>query len=146
MYVLSVRDVINNKEKKDKLIMYLKKHGFDSIEEDILKNMVFLYYEDVFGTISFEIFGKIALLRYFIYSDSISFSNVKKMFKNLCNNISYNKCEKIMCICDDSIKDVFIELGFNHLEEDLVFIDELSLSKSNNYKNKKAYIFSLNSV
>ena len=33
MYVLSVRDVINNKEKKDKLIMYLKKHGFDNIEE-----------------------------------------------------------------------------------------------------------------
>ena len=25
MYVLNVRDVINNKEKKDKLIMYLKK-------------------------------------------------------------------------------------------------------------------------
>lgn len=143
MYVLSMKDFINNLNKKEQLIEFLNKHKVNNISDEILKNMSFIYMNDVIlGTMSYEKYCNIALLRSFIYNRDLNIVDVKKLFKNICTQAKENSCEYLMAFSLEEEENVFLFLGFKHIDESKVYIEEECFLDSK-YKNRKTYLFSL---
>ena len=143
MYVLSMKDFINNSNKKEKVIEFLNKHCVNNVNDEILKNMSFIYLNDMtLGTLSYEKFCNIALVRCFVYSKDLNVVDIKKLFKNICIQAKDNNCEYLMAFALEEEEDVFLFLGFKHIDESKVYIEEESFLDSK-YKNRKTYLFSL---
>lgn len=143
MYVLSMKDFINNSNKKEKIIEFLSKYKVNNISDEIFKNMSFIYLNDtILGTMSYEKYCNIALVRSFIYNKELNVIDIKKLFKNICMQAKENKCEYLMSFALDDEEEVFLFLGFKHIDESKVYIDEESFLNTK-YKNRKTYLFSL---
>ena len=143
MYVLSMKDFLNNLNKKEQLTDFLNKHKINNISDEIFKNMSFIYMNDVIlGTMSYEKYCNIALLRSFIYNKDLNVVDIKRMFKNICTQAKENNCEYLMAFSLEDEEDVFLFLGFKHIDESKVYIEEESFLNSK-YKNRKTYLFSL---
>lgn len=143
MYVLCMRDFINNVNKKEKVIEFLSRHNLNNIDDDIIKNMSFIYSNDlILGTFSYEKYSNIGLVRCFVYSKDLELNNIKKLFKNVCINAKESNCNYLMSFCLEDEEKVFSDLGFNHIDESLVYIEEEAFLDSK-YKNRKTYLFSL---
>ena len=111
--------------------------------EDVFKDMSFVYYNDeVLATLSYDLFCNIALIRYFIYSKNLDFSNVKKLIKSVSGDLKNKKCNFLISFCDSKEEDMFSSLGFKHIDESTVYIEEENFLDTK-YKNKKTYILAL---
>lgn len=143
MYILNVRDLIGSSIKKNKVIEYLSKHKINNIEEEILKNMSFIYYNDeVLATLSYELYCNIALIRCFVYTKDLEFLNLKKLFKSVGLNLKEKGYNFMISFSDVLEEEVFLSLGFKHIDESKVYIEEENFLDSK-YKNKKTYLLAL---
>ena len=143
MYIVNMKDVINNVNKRDKVCEFLNKHDIKDLDEEILKNMSIIYYNDIIlGTLSFEKFCNVGLIRYFVYVQDVDVVDVIKLFKNVCNKAIEEGCNSLMAFCLESEENIFVSLGFKHIEESLVYIEEESFLNSK-YNQRKTYLFSI---
>lgn len=106
--------------------------SISSIEDSILKNgVVVVDKEKVIGSISFEIFDRIGLIRYFVFKRSLPNSVLLELINLLQENAQRMGLTKFVCVADNpQIEELFIELGFVELKKN-IFINEETVSATN---------------
>lgn len=130
-----------NENLKEKLIELLSSINNLVVEDEVIKNCSILLNdnEDIVGLISYEQFGSVGLIRYFIYKKSIEIKYLVQLYQDLEQTLRHNNVKKILGIVNSSdIKNVFSKIGFEFIDSNDVFFEETVLSKSM-YKNSEAY-------
>lgn len=103
------------------------------IEERIVNNCHILLNdkEDIVGTISYEKFDNIALIRYFVFKKNITFNDLIILYNSLENELKDKEViYAIGIINSDEVKDVFINLGFKKKEKDKLYFEETLFEKT----------------
>ena len=134
-------DKINNNN-KTLVINLLKNINGLSIDNHILNNCHVLIddNDDIVGTISFEKFSNMVVIRYFVFKRNITNNDLYELYlsleKELINkNIDYS----IAIINNESVEEVFKYLGFSKIDKNKVYFDETKFLKTN-YKNNEIYL------
>lgn len=106
--------------------------SISGVEDSILKNGVVVMDRDhVIGSISFEIFDHIGLIRYFVFKRSLPNSVLIELIDLLQENARKMGLKQFVCVADNpQIEELFIELGFLELKGN-IFINEESISVTN---------------
>lgn len=106
--------------------------SISTIEDSILKNGVIVVDNDkVIGSISFEIYDHIGLIRYFVFKKSLANSILSQLMHKLELNARALGLKQIVCVADNSqIEDLFKELNFEKVNKK-IFINEEVISQTN---------------
>lgn len=106
--------------------------SISGIEDSILKNGVVIMDDNkVIGSISFEIFDHIGLIRYFVFKKNLSNIILKKLMEELEVNARRLSLNQLICVADNiQIEDLFKELSFSNLNKK-IFINEEKISSTN---------------
>jgi len=106
--------------------------SISAIDDAILKNgVIILDDERVIGSISFEIYDHIGLIRYFVFKKNLSRPLLKNLMEQLEENARSIDLYKIECVADNNqIEELFKELGFLKLEKK-IYINEDIITESN---------------
>lgn len=106
--------------------------SISGIEDSILKNGVVVMDDNkVIGSISFEIFDHIGLIRYFVFKKNLSNIILKKLMEELEVNARKLSLNQLICVADNiQIEDLFKELSFSNLNKK-IFINEEKISSTN---------------
>ncbi|MBE6137875.1 MAG: GNAT family N-acetyltransferase [Erysipelotrichaceae bacterium] len=106
--------------------------SISAIDDAILKNgVIILDDERVIGSISFEIYDHIGLIRYFVFKKNLSRPLLKNLMEQLEENARSIDLYKIACVADNNqIEELFKELGFLKLEKK-IYINEDIITESN---------------
>lgn len=106
--------------------------SISGIEDSILKNGVVVMDDNkVIGSISFEIFDHIGLIRYFVFKKNLSNIILKKLMSELEVNARRLSLNQLICVADNiQIEDLFKELSFSNLNKK-IFINEEKISSTN---------------
>lgn len=106
--------------------------SISGIEDSILKNGVVVMDDNkVIGSISFEIFDHIGLIRYFVFKKNLSNIILKKLMEELEVNARMLSLNQLICVADNiQIEDLFKELSFSNLNKK-IFINEEKISSTN---------------
>lgn len=104
-----------------------------SIDNEVLKNAVIVFDDyKVIGSISFEEYDSIGLIRYFVFKKNLSNNVLIDLLEKLIFNARKRNLKKLVCIADNSeIKGLFEELGFSSLDKK-IFINEEPLTNHAN--------------
>lgn len=105
--------------------------SISGIEDSILKNgVVVVDKEKVIGSISFEIFDRIGLIRYFVFKRSLPNSVLMDLIDLLQENAQKLGLKRFVCVADNpQIEELFAELGFSQLKNN-IFINEEAVSST----------------
>lgn len=131
-----------NDELMNMVINLLKNVNGLTIENEILNNCHILLNdkEDIEGTISYEKYDKIAIIRYFVFKRNVSFDDLLLLYQSLENElIDINIDNSLAIINSNEVKEVFEYLGFNKIDKNKVFFDETQFIKTN-YKDNDVYL------
>lgn len=123
------------------LVNLLKNVKGLKIENHIVNNCHLLLTDndDISGTISFELYGKYALIRYFVFKKNIAYNDILLLYQSLEKELQENDIKEAIAIINSSeVMDVFINLGFEKLDKEKVYFDE-TLFKNSIYKNNEIY-------
>lgn len=101
------------------------------VDADILNNGVIVIDDDkVIGSISFELYDKKGLIRYFVFKKSLPNQVLRDLLVKLENNARKLNINRLVCVADNSqIEDLFKELNFSKIDS-LIFINEEKLSNT----------------
>ncbi len=116
-----------NKELLPKVKEFLMRiPSIREIDEKVIENASVIIDEDkIFGILSFEIFEKRGLIRYFIFQKTIGDEIIKELFNDVVKNASKINLKELIAIAlKDEIQEVFISLGFKPINNRHVFIGE----------------------
>ena len=99
--------------------------SISGVDDTILKNgIVVLDDEKVIGSVSFERFDRIGLVRYFVFKKNLSNEVLKSMMDALEDNARKQNILQLICVADNfQIEDLFKELDFLNLRKN-IFINE----------------------
>lgn len=131
-----------NDELMNMVINLLKNVNGLTIENEILNNCHILLNdkEDIEGTISYEKYDKIAIIRYFVFKRNVSFDDLLLLYQSLENElIDINIDNSLAIINSNEVKEVFEYLGFKKIDKNKVFFDETQFIKTN-YKDNDVYL------
>lgn len=131
-----------NDELMNMVINLLKNVNGLTIENEILNNCHILLNdkEDIEGTISYEKYDKIAIIRYFVFKRNVSFDDLLLLYQSLGNElIDINIDNSLAIINSNEVKEVFEYLGFKKIDKNKVFFDETQFIKTN-YKDNDVYL------
>lgn len=97
-----------------------------SIDDNILKNAVIVFDDSkVIGSISFEEYDYIGLIRYFVFKKNLSNTVLINLLEQLINNAKSLNLQKLVCVADNSeIRSLFEELGFTQLNKKIYINEE----------------------
>lgn len=106
------------------------------IDINIVKNASYvLDNEKIIGVLSYEKFTDIGLIRYFIFKERVPLGLVIALLENVKQSAKEDNITSLLTIItNDSIKNIFEDLGFDNLEASDVYIDEVNFLNSK-YKN-----------
>lgn len=123
-------------ENYDKTISFLSSvPSIKGIEDNIVNNgVIILDNEKVIGSMSYEVYDKLGLIRYFVFKRNLPNTILIELLDNLELNASKQDIKKLVCIADSQqVMDLFIELGFEKLDKK-IFINEEIVSNTQ-YRN-----------
>lgn len=102
------------------------------IEDNILQNGVIILDDDkVIGSISFEMYDYIGLIRYFVFKKNLSRPAIFDLMSQLCENAKKQSLLKLLCVADnEQIEELFIDLGFKKLKRQ-IYVNEDIIGESN---------------
>lgn len=128
---------INDSNSKDAYSFLNSVPSIKSIDDNILKNAVIVYDDyKVIGSISFEEYDSVGLIRYFVFKKNLANSVLFELLEVLADNAKKRELVMLLCVADNNeIKGLFEELGFKALEKK-IFINEepiLNGNHSNSY-------------
>jgi len=118
-------------DNKDKIISFLSSvPSISSLDEKILVNSsVITENLKVIGSMSFEEFDKNGLIRYFVFKRSIPNELLVNMLNNVIDTAKNKNINRLVCIVDnEQIRSLFLELGFNDIEENVYINEEKSIN------------------
>ncbi len=106
--------------------------SISGVDDTILKNgIVVLDDEKVIGSVSFERFDRIGLVRYFVFKKNLSNEVLKSMMDALEDNARKQNILQLICVADNfQIEDLFKELDFLNLRKN-IFINEEKIALTN---------------
>ena len=131
-----------NNENKIMVIDLLKNVNGLNLENHILDNCHLLLNEeeDIVGTISYEKYDNLAIVRYFVFKRNIEYKDLFILYESLEKELINKNIENSLAIINsDEVKEVFSYLGFSKIEKDKVYFDETSFSNTS-YKNNDVYL------
>ena len=110
--------------------------SIEKIDDNILDNACYAKEDErIVGCISFEIFGKKGLIRYFVFKKILDDGVLNDLLKKLEEKAIDQGIKMFVCIAENyQIEELFKTLGFNKVENDLFFINEDNI-KNTNFKN-----------
>lgn len=116
--------------------------SISAVDDSILKNGVIIFDDDkVIGSISFETYDHLGLVRYFVFKKNLSRNILVDLMNKLEETAKSIDIVKLVCVADNSqIEDLFLELGFSKLNKKIYINEEVvtdtNFSSSNFlYKN-----------
>lgn len=135
------------KEYKDEYLDIIMKtikcsKGNEMVNEEILKNTLFYEKDDDIAMISFEKFGRNALIRYFIFRKSIEYHIVLELMEALIEKAKENNIINLIAISSNEMKNLFLDLKFKEFDKTYFFIGELNILNTR-YKNANIMICNL---
>lgn len=100
--------------------------SIENIDEIILKNACVVNQGDsLVGCISYEEFGYVGLIRYFVFKKALDIKNLNNLVRELELNALDNNLKEFICIAEnDQIKDLFTSLDFKVFDSSNIYIDE----------------------
>lgn len=115
------------------------------VELEVLKNAVFIQEnDDILGMISFEIFNKHGLIRYFVFKKNIVLENIYEMFRLLEESAIESDLKSLFSIVnEDKIIELFKQLDFNEIDKNYFFIEEKNVLQTK-YKESTILLKELN--
>ena len=135
-----------NDNNKTMVINLLNNVNGLKIEENIINNCLVLLNDnyDICGTISYEQYDSLALIRYFVFKRNIDYSDLVLLYQELEKVLNNKKIKESLAIINSSeVKEVFEYLGFNKINKDKVYFEETIFSKTN-YKDNDVYVKKIN--
>ncbi len=128
MNILSV-----NEESKDKVYQFISLYVNGKVDMDIVQNASYVEKDDqIIGVLSFETFQRIGLIRYFIFSQTVSDDIVYKLLDSVKRKASkLNIFYFVTLVMKKEIKDLFESLGFILIDNKKVYVEESCITKSN---------------
>lgn len=128
MNILSV-----NEESKDKVYQFISLYVNGKVDMDIVQNASYVEKDDqIIGVLSFETFQRIGLIRYFIFSQTVSDDIVYKLLDSVKRKASkLNIFYFVTLVMKKEIKDLFESLGFSLIDNKKVYVEESCVAKSN---------------
>lgn len=123
---------INDSNSKDAYSFLNSVPSIKSIDDDILKNAVIVYDDyKVIGSISFEEYDSVGLIRYFVFKKNLANSILIDLLEELVKNAKKRNLSMLLCVADNSeIKSLFEELGFINLDKK-IFVNEEPILNGN---------------
>ncbi len=117
-----------NESNIDEVKDFLKRiPSLRDVEDNILLEGILLRDEKIEGTISFEMIGNYALIRYFVYRKEIDKEYIINLLNSLLKNIKTKVCA---IITKEELMSIFLECGFKSVKNEYVFINEDYIFKS----------------
>ena len=100
--------------------------SIENIDEIILMNACVVNQGDsLVGCISYEEFGYVGLIRYFVFKKALDIKNLNNLVRELELNALDNNLKEFICIAEnDQIKDLFTSLDFKVFDSSNIYIDE----------------------
>lgn len=132
---------INNDNKRMVIDLLNNVNGL-SIEKHILDNCYVLFndLEDIVGTISYEKYDNLVIVRYFVFKRNVTNDELLYLYNSLENELQKNKIDNVVAIINsDEVREVFEYLGFKKLDKNKVYFDETVFTKTH-YKNNDVYL------
>ena len=128
-----------NEENKNDVAEFLKEVSLiGDINEEALMNGEFVYDKQIIGTLSFEEFNDNALIRYFIFRQSITDDLIMELFEKIVNKAKKKAVKHLIAIVvKKEARIIFKHIGFYEIENNDVYIDEVNL---NDTKYKDAVV------
>ncbi len=125
-----------NEENKNDVAEFLKEVSLiGDINEEALMNGEFVYDKQIIGTLSFEEFNDNALIRYFIFRQSITDDLIMELFEKIVNKAKKKAVKHLIAIVvKKEARIIFKHIGFYEIENNDVYIDEVNLNDTK-YKN-----------
>ena len=131
-----------NDDNKLMVINLLKNVNGLTIENHILDNCHVLYNDndDIVGTISYEKYDNLAIIRYFVFKRNIEYNDLVELYNSLEKELSELKIENVLAIINsEDVKEVFSYLGFKMIDKNKVYFDETIFSKTS-YKDNDVFL------
>ncbi len=130
-----------NKNIKDKVYHFLENVKGLVIDDNIVNNAsVMLEEDEILGMISFEKFGYIGLIRYFIFQRTITDIYTIELLNNLMEKARNEDVTTLISIINNlEVEEIFVLLGFQEVDKENVFFDETIFSNTE-YKDSKVFI------
>lgn len=101
--------------------------SISAVDDSILKNGVIIFDDDkVIGSISFETYDHLGLVRYFVFKKNLSRNILVDLMNKLEETAKSINIDKLVCVADNSqIEDLFLELGFSKLNKKIYINEEV---------------------
>lgn len=135
-----------NKDTRNMVINLLQNINNLVIEDFIIDNCCILVNEkeDIVGTISYERFSKLALIRYFVFKRSVSKEDLSILYNCLEEDLKKkNIISAVGIVNSDEVKEVFKCIGFQKIDKEKVFFEETLFTKTN-LKDNDVFIKKVN--
>jgi N-acetylglutamate synthase-like GNAT family acetyltransferase len=138
--VIEMKVININDSNFEKVEGFLQSVEGMKIDRDVIYNASMLVEgEEIIGVISFECFGKNALIRYFIFKKIIDEENLSNLFKNLVHKAKDKNINRIFSfVYNENTSPIFEFLGFNQIDKRQIYIEE---KKFIDTKNKDAFVY-----
>ncbi len=106
--------------------------AIETIDEEILLNGVIAKEETkIIGCLSYEIFDKNCLIRYFVFKKVLNNEEIEELFKELELSAFKKNLNQIFCIAkNEMVENLFINLGFEVVDKKNFFLDEVLFDDS----------------
>ena len=111
----------------EKVMLFLQGvHSLKEIEEELFENAVIIIGDDeILGLITYELFRKRALIRYFIFNKGLSESILLCMYEKFFMNLKENNINKVFVIINNkNLTELFVNLGFKEFPKDDFYLTE----------------------
>lgn len=122
-----------NNDNMEKIISFLTSvPSISTIDENIIKNSAAIIDDDkVVGSISFEQYDSIGLIRYFVFKRNMSNELLKNMIDSLNTTAIQKGITELVCIADNvPVFELFTELGFKEINKNIFINEEKSINTS----------------
>lgn len=106
--------------------------SISKLDENILKNgIIAKEYNEIIGSISFEEYDRVGLIRYFVFKKKLDNKILDEMISNLIEIAKEHNLDKLVSIADNyPTINLFKSLDFVENERD-IFIDEEEIKNTN---------------
>lgn len=120
----------------NEVINFLKEVSIiGNINNEVVFNGEFVFDKEIIGFLSFEEFDKTALIRYFVFQQSVTNDVISELFNRIIQKVKLRKINSLITlIVKREAKGIFKSLGFYVVTNTNVYIDEINL-RNTKFKN-----------
>lgn len=138
---------IKQYESKDyeKVMTFLQSiDGLQEIEEELFPKAILIEAKDeILGMITYEMFRKKALIRYFIFEKDLAHELILQMYEMFFANLRKQNIKEVYAIVTNpNLSEIFTHLGFKEYPKENFFLTEECILNTK-YKNAMVMMFEI---